>query len=206
MSNYCMNFFKFSHLVGLLIKVFHRETNTFNHISWIKAFMYSWKYDFAVISLMINIYTSWPAAWCTLMKSYLRRYIQNFPCIGKSYFPGTSKLTLHLLNLQYTWISLCCCCNSVLASSSIPDDGCWSPGSLCYQDISNHSFDCVIEVYPCLPTGINSIASPIWLLRNDRKCKCIFMFLRVNSKLQWLTHCGPVMPYSNTKLDQHWLR
>ena len=43
------------------------------------------------------------------------------------------------------------------------------------------------------------------MLRNDKKCKYIFMFPKINSS-QGLTHWGLVMPFGDINLAQHWLR
>ena len=66
--------------------------------------------------------------------------------------------------------------------------GCWCPGSLHHQDISSLGIDFVRKVGPWLSRrGISNVYI-ISISRNDRKCKHIFMFSKINSALQELNH------------------
>ena len=53
--------------------------------------------------------------------------------------------------------------------------GCWCPGSLRRQDISSHDIDYVEYVGPCLTWIRISSTWVISMLRNDIKCKYLFM-------------------------------
>ena len=55
-------------------------------------------------------------------------------------------------------------------------NGCWCPGSLRRQDISNHDIDYVKYVSPGLIRGRISIIYGMSVWRNDIKYKYMFMF------------------------------
>ena len=83
--------------------------------------------------------------------------------------------------------------------------GCWCPGSLCCQVISNHAIwlqDEWVSYLPWMRRDFNSLFS---VLIYDKWSKVVFMFPDINST-QTLTHFGLAMPYSNRNLGQHWLR
>ena len=65
--------------------------------------------------------------------------------------------------------------------------GCWCPGSLRRQDISNHDIDWVKLVSPGLIRGRISIIYGMSVWRNDIKCKYMFMFPLKNLARKVLT-------------------
>ena len=62
--------------------------------------------------------------------------------------------------------------------------GCWWPGSLCCQAISSHGIDCAGLANPCFQQVMISMTSCISVLRNNRKCKYIFVLHKINSGWQ----------------------
>ena len=76
--------------------------------------------------------------------------------------------------------------------------GCWCPGSLCRQVISNHGINLVLSSWP-QPT-----ACTVWTQNRNYQPPLLLWVLPVQHNP--LTHCGLVMPYDDTNLGQHLLR